>query len=394
MNRHFCVLSSILALLLTTCIPAASPAVPSVSLAPAPNSPLGILAYSIAIADVNGDHHQDLITVAEHLQVFLGDGTGRFRTAPDFDLDIKGHATEMSLADVDGDGRLDVIIAEHDQYYVSVFLGDGKGKFTPSPRSPFWPKRGDHPHTHSLLLCDLNNDKKLDIITANNADNDIAVMLGDGRGGFSSAAKSVFPCGPSPYPLAAADVNEDGNLDILVPNAKPDLCTLTVLLGNGKGEFRPSPSSPIKIPAPARDVYYVAVADLNGDGHVDVLLDGNHDDCASILLGDGHGNFIPAPKSPLHMGNRGWNLAVLDYDHDGTLDLVSVNERDIRIHWGDGHGWFKPDPLIIPSGGKGCWKLAMGDLNEDGFLDVVTPNVESKDLTILLSRNGAKRGKP
>ena len=85
---------------------------------------------------------------------------------------------------------------------------------------------------------------------------------------------------------------------------------------------------------------------------------------------------------------------MLDYDHDGTLDLVSVNERDIRIHWGDGRGWFKPDPLIIPSGGKGCWKLVMGDLNEDGFLDVVTPNVESKDLTILLSRAGAKRSNP
>jgi len=229
------------------------------------------------------------------------------------------------------------------------------------------------------------------LLTANNADNDIAVMLGDGRGGFSSAAKSIFPCGPSPYPLAAADVNGDGNLDILVPNSKPDLGTMTVLLGDGKGEFTPSASSPIKIPAPARDVYYVLAADLNGDGHVDVLLDGNHDDCASILLGDGKGDFKPAPKSPLHMGNRGWNLAVLDYDHDGTLDLVSVNERDVRIHWGDGHGWFKADPLVIPSGGKGCWKLAMGDLNEDGILDVVTPNVESKDLTILLSQTNLKK---
>ena len=122
----------------------------------------------------------------------------------------------------------------------------------------------------------------------------------------------------------------------------------------------------------------------------DVLLDGNHDDCASILLGDGRGNFKPAPQSPLHMGNRGWNVAFVDFDHDGTPDLISVNEKDVRIHWGDGHGWFKPNPLIIPSGGKGCWKLAAGDLNEDGFLDVITPNVESKNLTILLS-SGAKK---
>src|SRR6267142_3805232 len=133
----------------------------------------------------------------------------------------------------------------HQQYSVHVFLGDGRGKFAAAPQSPFWPKRGEHPHTHSLILCDVNNDKKLDIITANNADNDIAVMLGDGRGGFSSAAKSIFPCGPSPYPLAAADVNGDGNLDILVPNSKPDLGTMTVLLGDGVGNENVETSIPV-----------------------------------------------------------------------------------------------------------------------------------------------------
>ena len=363
---------------------AAPPADSLVTLAPAANSPLPLNAYAVTIADVNGDRHQDLIVTAEHLQIFLGDGTGKFRSAPDFDLDLNGHFTELAVADVNSDGKLDVITAQHDHYAVSVLLGDGIGKFTAVEGSPFWPKHGDHPHTHGLLVCDVNNDKKLDIITANNADNDIAVMLGDGHGGFSSAAKSVFPCGPSPYPLAAADVNEDGNIDILMPNSKPDLSTMTALIGDGKGGFAQSTSSPIKIPAPARDVYYVALADLNGDGHVDVLLDGNHDDCASILLGDGRGNFKPAPQSPLHMGNRGWNMLVVDYDHDGTLDLISVNEKDIRIHWGDGRSWFKPQPTIIPSGGKGCWKMATGDLNEDGFLDVVTPNVESQNLTILL----------
>jgi len=322
------------------------------------------------------------------LQVYLGDGSGKFRSAPDFDVDTRGHQTELVVADVNGDGKLDVITADHQVYSVLVFLGDGKGKFAAAAGSPFWPKRGDKPHTHGLLVIDVNNDRKLDIVTANNADNDIAVMLGDGRGGFSSAAKSVFPCGVGPYPLAAADVDEDGNVDILVPNAKPDLSEMTVLLGNGKGEFARTDSSPVKIPAPARDVYYVAVADLNKDGHVDVLLDGNHDDCASVLLGDGKGNFQPAPHSPLRMGNRGWNLAVLDYDGDGALDLVSVNERDIRIHSGDGQGWFKANPLVIPSGGKGCWKLTMGDLNEDGIEDVVTPNVESRNLTILLSSGG------
>src|SRR4051812_16578444 len=117
-------------------------AAPTVSLAPAPNSPLPINAYALAIADVNADHHQDLIVTAEHLQIFLGDGSGRFRPTPDFDLDLKGHATELAIGDVNPDGNLDVITADHQVYSVSVSMGDGKGKFAPAPGSPFWPKRG------------------------------------------------------------------------------------------------------------------------------------------------------------------------------------------------------------------------------------------------------------
>ncbi len=378
-------------ILIALCLLAAPVLGAEITLSPASNSPLPIAASCVAIIDINSDGHQDIILTGDkHLRVHLGDGSGRFRTVTDFDLETKDRAHEMCIADVNGDGKADIVTADHDQYSVWVFLGDGAGKFSASPQAPFWPKQGDHPHTHGLLVVDVNKDGKLDVVTANNADNDIAVMLGDGRGGFSVLPKNIFACGPSPYPLAAADVNKDGNIDVLVPNSKPDLSTMTILLGDGKGGFTTSASSPVKIPAPARDVYYVATADLNGDGHVDVLLDGNHDDCASVLLGDGKGNFKPAPKSPLRMGNRGWNLAVVDYDHDGRLDLVSVNERSVRIHWGDGRGWFKPDPLVIPSG-KGCWKMAIGDLNEDGFLDVITPNVESQDLSIFLSHGGAKR---
>ena len=77
MNHRICVASSVLALLLGTCSRAAAPGGQVVSLVPAPGSPLPINAYAVAIADVNSDHHQDLIVTAEHLRVFLGDGSGR-----------------------------------------------------------------------------------------------------------------------------------------------------------------------------------------------------------------------------------------------------------------------------------------------------------------------------
>ena len=382
-KNRFPVRSVFLILLTAAFAPSAPGAAAKVTLVPAPGSPLPISATCVAIADFNRDGHKDLLlTVGTHLQTSFGDGSGKFRTIPDRDLDMSERATEMAIGDLNGDGYPDVVTADHDRYSVSVFLGDGRGAFTPAPGSPFWPKHGQHPHTHSLLLADLNNDGKLDLVTANNADGDIAVLLGDGRGGFASAKESVFPCGPSPYPPAAADVNGDGNLDILVPNSKPGVRTMTVLLGNGHGQFTPAPSSPIK--TGDDDVYFVAVGDLNGDGRPDAFLSNNHNDHATILLNAGKGSFTHSP--PLRMGNRGWHLAFLDFDLDGKPDLIAVTETSVRVFFGDGHGGFRVDPLIVPSGGKGCWKLALGDLNEDGILDVVTPNVESHDLTVLLSR--------
>src|SRR5258707_265634 len=112
-------------LLAANCTAAAPDANPTISLKPAPNSPLAINAYALAIADVNGDKYQDPIVTAEHLQVFLGDGSGRFGNVPDFDVDTKGHQTELAVADVNGDGKPDVIAADHNVYSVLVFLGDG-----------------------------------------------------------------------------------------------------------------------------------------------------------------------------------------------------------------------------------------------------------------------------
>ena len=158
---------------------------------------------------------------------------------------------------------------------------------------------GKRPHTHALAAADVNRDGKLDLITANNEDGDISVLLGDGQGGFTRARGSPFPCGPSPYPVALADVNGDSHLDIVVPNTAPGPTTITVLLGDGRGEFRAAPRSPFQ----ANDrAYFVAVADLDGDSKPDIVA--THDDAtiATLHLGDGKGNFVQANNSPLELG--------------------------------------------------------------------------------------------
>src|SRR5687767_1004075 len=232
----------------------------------APGSPLKIPGggHNFVVGDVDKDGHVDLVIVErDKLLVMLGDGKGGFTAAPVPPTSVTGVGGEMLLADFDVDGFLDFAGSHHDRYEVVVLLGRGDGTFTPAPGSPVSARdAGKRPHTHALEARDLNHDGKFDLITANNEDGDLSVLLGDGKGGFKRAARSPFACGQSPYPVALADVNGDRNLDIVVPNTAPGPTTITVLLGDGRGDFRAAPQSPFKA---ADRAYFVAVADLNVD---------------------------------------------------------------------------------------------------------------------------------
>src|SRR5262249_14909171 len=235
----------------------------------APGSPITVTGrpQNLAVGDVNNDGKPDLVIACADQQVivFLGDGKGGFKAAVGSPIKLATSGSpnarrvapgEMALGDVNGDGNLDLALTDHDSYAVTVLLGDGKGGFAPAPGSPFAMKKGEHPHTHGLALADVNGDGKLDLVTANNDDNDVAVLLGDGKGGFAPAPGSPFPVGPSPYPLAVGDVNGDGQPDIITPNSKPGERTVTVLLGDGRGGFQPAKGSPF---AAGGQPYYIAL---------------------------------------------------------------------------------------------------------------------------------------
>jgi len=359
----------------------------SVDYKPAPGSPLKVPGggHAFVVGDVDKDGHVDLVVPGrEKLTVMLGDGKGGFTPAPVEPTSVTGVAGEMLLADFDRDGVLDFAGSHHDRYEVVVLLGRGDGTFTNAPGSPFSAREpGKRPHTHALAAADLNRDGKLDLVTANSEDGDIAVLLGDGKGAFTRAPRSPFPCGPSPYPVALADVNGDSNLDIVVPNTAPGPTTVTVLLGDGRGDFRSAPRSPFKA---ADRAYFVAVADLNGDGKPDIAA--THDDAsiATIHLGDGKGNFAQGQNSPLQLGNRAYSVVPVDLNRDGKIDLAFGAEHGVAVFLGDGRGGFQRAPSSPFRTGKGTWQIAVIDVNHDGKPDFITNNVESDDISILLAQ--------
>jgi hypothetical protein len=144
-----------------------------------------------------------MVASARGITVLLGQGDGRFRVAPSSPIKVPEPSTEMVLGDLSGDGKLDLALANHDSYGVTLLFGDGNGGFAIAPHSPVIMKEGQHPHTHGLHTGDLNGDGKLDLVSVNSGDNDVSVAFADGKGDFTRAA-SPFAVAASPYPARSA----------------------------------------------------------------------------------------------------------------------------------------------------------------------------------------------
>jgi hypothetical protein len=337
----------------------------------------------VAIADVNGDRHPDILTAnigGRSISVLLGDGRGRFAAAPGSPFSVGIAAHLVALGDLDRDGRLDAAVTEHDGNDVTVLRGDGRGGFTPMPGSPFPLIDGLAPHNHGLALEDVNGDGLLDAATSNNNGNSVSVLLGDGRGGFRPAAGSPFPVGRAPYPLTVADLNGDGRSDVATPDVNGH--TISVLLGDGRGGFAPAPGSPYRVD---NRPYFAVAADVNGDRALDLVV--SHDDSSrlTVLVNDGRGRF-GAPRR-VDAGGQTWKVRIADTNNDGRNDLVvGVSPASVSILLGDGSGNFTRAPGSPYAVGRGPYGVAVGDLNHDGKIDVATANSERDSVSILLQR--------
>ncbi len=355
--------------------------------APAPGSPITVKGGpgNVLMGDVNKDDKLDLLVAsgqASTLTILLGQGDGQFRAAPNSPMLLPDHPGEMAVGDINGDGILDMAISSHDTYMVMILFGDGKGSFVFAPTSPAVMKEGSEPHTHGLRLGDLNGDGKLDLVTANSDDNDVAVALGDGKGGFTPVPGSPFSVEPDPYPLTLGDLNGDGHLDIVSTSTVQSSRKLTLLLNDGKAGFQRSAAF-IRTPSP----WFVAIGDVNGDSKPDIIsTHASERSELTVLLGDGTGQFTEVTESPFELGHGAWQIAFADVNNDNKGDVIAASRDKVRVMLGDGQGRFAPAPGSPYPSGKGTWRLALGDLNGDGKLDIATSNLESDSVTILLAR--------
>lgn len=287
----------------------------------------------------------------------------------------------VAMGDYNRDGKLDLAAAGGIENTVRVLLGNGAGGFsifseTPAETSTIDPQ--------SIAAGDFNADGNLDLAIANGYTiGRITILLGDGSGNFAPAVGSPVSAGSVPDTVMVEDFNLDGKLDLVTANLRSN--DVTVLLGNGMGGF----SSPISSPA-GNAPRSLAVADFNRDGKIDLAVTNEDSQNVTILLGNGAGGFTQASGSPIALDDIPNVVAVADFNRDGNPDFA-ITSRDstfsnskLRIMLGNGSGGFIP-ATGSPLATAGYLSfVATGDFNMDSIPDLAVANYSVGEVTILL----------
>ncbi|HEX6186862.1 MAG TPA: VCBS repeat-containing protein [Pyrinomonadaceae bacterium] len=369
---------------------------------------------AIAVADFNNDGLPDVATTSEGLvgsilprvSVFIGQGAGGFSGPTVFELAPSYAPDELGVADVNGDNKLDLLVAQRNGGGIARLFGDGTGNFSLS----YLTVTGFN-ITMTFKIADFNNDNKADIISASGAGNDVNLMLGNGNGEFPTKielpnlsaqdlvvgdfnldgksdfavarrsgvaimlgngdgtfARRDYAAGAEPSALTLDDFNNDAKPDLLVLNSQSN--DFSILIGDGLGKFSAArtyspqdPSSPTGI----------VTADFNGDGQQDFAVASLTSPRILVFMANGQGEFAPTVVYNVHP-ILPKSLAVADFNTDGKLDLAFLHGSDfsgkpIGILRGNGDGTFLPVISFVALVSLPTW-LTAGDLNNDGRPDL------------------------
>jgi hypothetical protein len=274
----------------------------------------GMSTLTLAKADFNGDGNLDFITsnLGPQLKVFFGNGIGGFSSPISYSIS-SGSVRGIVLADFNGDGKPDFAATNNgnNAASISIFLNSGSGSF--STRTDLSLPNGSKPY--GIATADFNGDGVIDLISANE-NGTVSLLLGIGNGSFATAVHSTVDTDAKG--ITAGDLNNDGKVDFVVSNYNS--YKLNILLGNGDGTFQPKIQ--YDTTSETRALY---ITDINGDGKPDLIFPNEGANtrpakAITILLGNGNGTF--QPKVDYITNAKSESLIVADLNGDGKIDIV------------------------------------------------------------------------
>ena len=336
---------------------------------------VGSNPYNVTVADVDNDGDLDLLSPTfggSSVSVRLNNGSGTFGGGSD--PGVGSQPRSVTTADIDGDGDLDLLTANYNANSVSVRFNNGSGTFSGTTDYNV----GSQPQ--SIATADLDGDGDLDFLVANGASDNVMVRMNDGAGSFSGG--STITVGSLPFNVQTGDVDGDGDLDLLTANWGASSNTVSIRLNNGNGTFTGG-SDPVLASRPR----WVSLGDLDGDDDLDLLSANFGSNNASVRFNNGSGTFSGGTEYATGTGPTSISAADLDGDNDLDMVVVNFNSSDVTVRLNNGSGNFGNSSTVLvgtnPNG------VATADVDNDGDLDFLAANFASATISVRLNQLSA-----
>ncbi|HEU4725322.1 MAG TPA: FG-GAP-like repeat-containing protein [Candidatus Eisenbacteria bacterium] len=347
--------------------PGVTPGGPPVA-PPFPTVATGQTPHTVTMADLDRDGHLDLIVAAMNssaVSVYLGAGDGTFGMRRDFATATRVHT--VAARDLNGDGILDLALSHTGANSVGSMLGVGDGTVGPRRDVPI----GGTPIF--LGVGDFDGDGRPDLASTDATHGELVILRGAGDGTFAVTGRYAAAAGS--HGLVIADFNKDGALDVAMANDGAHV--VSIHLGRGDGTFEPARLLQVGEP------HTVAAGDVDEDGILDLVVSNYHHGTISICHGHGDGDFTEVAE--IATGADAHATTVADLDADGHPDIVAVNQAAGTVSFLMGRGGGALAPRVDFPVGLGAHSVLTADFDEDGALDVVLSSLFTN--TVSLIRN-------
>ncbi len=291
---------------------------------------------------------------------------------------VGNRARSVAVGDFNGDGLPDIAVAGLSSNEINVLLSCAST--TKNCVNGFLPavNYAVSGAPMSIVTADVNGDGNLDLLVTSAGGNAVSLFVGNGVGTFASrkcSSRGLCSTGIGPIAIAVGNfMGKAKEVDMVVVNSASN--TISVMLGNGRNFNAPRNYSVGHGPTS------VAVADVNGDGFQDLVVTNGTDNTVSILLGNGKGGFTA--QTPVAVGTTPVSVAIADFNGDHVPDLAVANStgNNVSILLGVGNGTFQPATNI--AAGQYPQSVAIGDFNGDGHFDLAVADGAGNNVTILL----------